>query len=184
MTRQRDGRHRSGAMCSNVGVTDAPLAPNGKPLESVWDYPRPPRLERVASRVVVAHRGVTIVDAPEAVRVLETSQPPAYYVSPEHIDLSRLAVNEHHTFCEWKGTATYADVVVDGVTVERAAWSYPTPTDDFTSITGWWAFYAQLLDECSVDGERVTPNEGSFYGGWITSNVTGPFKGAPGTSSW
>jgi len=166
-------------------MTDAPVAANGKPVESVWDYPRPPRLELVDWRIVVRHNGVTIVDAPSAVRVLETSQPPAYYVDPAFIDLSRLTVNDdHHTVCEWKGTATYADITVDAVTVPRAAWSYPTPTDAFESVTGWWAFYAQLLDECSVDGERVTPNEGTFYGGWITANVTGPFKGAPGSASW
>ena len=169
---------------SDVDVSDAPLATNGKPVESVWDYPRPPRLEAVAWRILVRHLGVTIVDAPRAVRVLETSQPPAYYVAPEFVDLDRLTVNDHHTFCEWKGTATYADVTVGDVVVPRAAWSYPTPTTDFESIVGWWAFYAQLLDECSVDGELVVPNEGSFYGGWITANVTGPFKGAPGTARW
>ena len=165
-------------------MTDAPVAANGKPVESVWDFPRPPRLEPVAWRIVVRHGGVTIVDAPSAVRVLETSQPPAYYVDPVFVDLARLSVSDHHTVCEWKGTATYADVIVDGATVARAAWSYPTPTDAFASIAGWWAFYAQLLDECWVDGERVTPNEGTFYGGWITANVTGPFKGAPGSASW
>ena len=163
----------------------AALAPNGKPVESVWDYPRPPRLERVDWRIRVVHAGVTVVDAPWALRVLETSQPPAYYVAPEHVRLEHLRpVEGRHTYCEWKGVASYADVVVGDVVAPAAAWSYPTPTAPFADIAGYWAFYAQALDECRVDDERVEPNPGSFYGGWITANVTGPFKGAPGTSHW
>ena len=166
-------------------MTTGETAPNGKPFESVWDYPRPPRLERVEWRITVVHGGHVVVDAPSAIRVLETSQPPAYYVDEAHIDMSVLRPIERQTFCEWKGLASYADVVVPGVPeVPAAAWSYRTPTAGFEAITGYWAFYAQTLDECAVDGERVAPNEGSFYGGWITMNVTGPFKGAPGTSHW
>jgi uncharacterized protein (DUF427 family) len=160
------------------------LGTNGKPMEWVWDYPRPPRLERVDWRIRVVHGGRTVVDAPWAHRVLETSQPPAYYVSPEHVDRSMLRPSDHHTFCEWKGRASYADVVVGDDVVANAAWTYPETTAPFASIAGSWAFYAQRLDECWVDEERVVPNEGSFYGGWITSNITGPFKGAPGTSNW
>lgn len=157
---------------------------NGKPLESVWDYPRPPRLERVDWRIRVLHGGRTVVDAPEAWRVLETSQPPGYYVSAEHVDETLLRPSAHRTMCEWKGIATYADVVVGDAVAPAAAWSYPEPVASFAEIAGCWAFYAQKLDECFVDDERVSPNEGSFYGGWITSNVTGPFKGAPGTAHW
>ena len=163
-------------------VTD--LAANGKPIESVWDFPRPPRLERVAWRIRVVHAGATIVDAPAALRVLETSQAPAYYVAAEHIDDRFLRANPHRTLCEWKGVAAYADIDVGGTVAERSAWTYPDPTQPFAALAGHWAFYAQAVDECWVDDERVDPNEGSFYGGWITSNVTGPFKGAPGTASW
>lgn len=160
------------------------LAANGKPLESVWDFPRPPRVERVEWRIRVVHAGATVADAPEVWRVLETSQPPAYYIAPEHVDLSLLRASERRTFCEWKGVASYADVVVGDEVARDAAWTYPEVTDGFAPMAGHWAFYAQVLDECWVDDERVAPNEGSFYGGWITENVTGPFKGAPGTAHW
>ncbi len=160
------------------------IAPNGKPVESVWDFPRPPRLDRVDWRIRVVHAGVTVVDAPQAVRVLETSQAPAYYVAPEHVDGTRLVEVGRRSMCEWKGRATYADVVVDGVRAPAACWTYPDPTPAFAAIAHYWAFYAQALDECWVDDERVDPNAGSFYGGWITANVTGPFKGAPGTLGW
>ena len=159
-------------------------APNGKPVESVWDFPRPPEVDRVDWRIRVVHRGVTIVDAPAAVRVLETSQAPAYYVAAEHVDLERIDLVERRSLCEWKGAATYADVVVDGARAPEAAWTYRSPTPAFEAIRDHWAFYAQRVDECWVDDERVAPNEGTFYGGWITANVTGPFKGAPGTTFW
>ena len=160
------------------------LAPNGKPYESVWDFPRPPRLERVPWRIVVAHRGRTVVDAPEAVRVLETSQAPAYYIDPGHVDESLLVPSGTSSWCEWKGRADYVDLVVDGVRVPDAAWRYDAPTEPFRPLTGYYSFYAQQLDRCAIDDELVAPNEGSFYGGWITANVTGPFKGGPGTRHW
>lgn len=160
------------------------LASNGKVVESVWDYPRPPRIEVVEWRIRVVHAGAVIVDAPSAQRVLETSQPPAYYVAPEHVDLDLLRPSDHRTYCEWKGVASYADVVVDASIAAAAAWTYPEPTFEFTQVTGHWAFYVQRLDECWIDDELVGANEGTFYGGWITANVTGPFKGAPGTSHW
>jgi uncharacterized protein (DUF427 family) len=162
----------------------AALAPNGKPFESVWDFPRPPRLEPVGWRIRVVHAGAVIVDAPRAIRVLETSQAPAYYVAFEHIADELMRTNPHRTSCEWKGIASYADVVVGDVTARRAAWSYPGPAAGFEPIVGHWAFYAQSLDECWVDEERVLPNDGNFYGGWVTANVTGPIKGAPGTLTW
>jgi len=165
------------------------IATNGKPTESVWDYPRPPRIERGDGRGRVVHSGVTIADAPYALRVLETSQPPAYYVAPEFVRLDLLAPSAaRRTVCEWKGIADYADIAIahggDSTTVVAAAWTYRDPTPAFASIADHWAFYAQKVDECWIDDERVTSNEGSFYGGWITANVTGPFKGAPGTAHW
>ncbi len=161
------------------------IAQNGKLVESVWDFPRPPRVERVDWRIRVVHGGLTVVDAPDAVRVLETSQAPAYYVAPEHVDQARLRPNTRRTGCEWKGIAVYADVVGgEGQVAESAAWTYPDPTAEFVAIADHWAFYAQQLDECWVDDERIAPNEGDFYGGWITANVTGPFKGGPGTWGW
>jgi uncharacterized protein (DUF427 family) len=161
------------------------IAANGKPVESVWDFPRPPRLERVEWRVRVVHGGATIVDAPSALRVLETSQAPAYYVAAEFVDLDRLRASPRRSLCEWKGVAEFADVVVDGVgAVSEAAWTYRSPTPSFAPLARHWAFYAQRVDECWIDDERVVGNEGSFYGGWVTANVTGPFKGAPGTAHW
>lgn len=160
------------------------IAVNGKTIESVWDYPRPPRLERVEWRVRVVHAGATIVDAPNTLRVLETSQPPAYYVSPAFVDLDRLETSDRQTFCEWKGIADYADIVIGNARVTDAGWTYRDPSQEFREAADQWAFYAQKVDECWIDDERVTSNEGSFYGGWVTANVTGPFKGAPGTSHW
>ena len=160
------------------------VAGKGKLIGSVWDFPRPPRLERVDWRIRVVHGGATIVDAPEALRVLETSQAPAYYVSFEHVSDDHLVASDHRTFCEWKGIASYADVVVGDRVAARAAWTYAEPSAPFVALIGHWAFYAQAVDECWVDDERVHPNEGDFYGGWITANVTGPFKGAPGTAMW
>ena len=160
------------------------LAANGKPVESVWDFPRPPRLELVPWRIRVIHRGQVLCDAPSAHRVLETSQPPAYYVDPAHVDDTKLVPSTHGSFCEWKGRASYADLVVGDERVPDAAWTYLDPTPRFVDIAGSWAFYAQTVDECWVDDEQVAANPGSFYGGWITSNVVGPFKGAPGTVHW
>lgn len=160
------------------------IAGNGKPVESVWDFPRPPRIERVDWRIRVVHAGATVVDAPHALRVLETSQAPAYYVAEEFIDLDLLRPSSRRSMCEWKGSATYADVSVDERRSRDACWTYRIPTPRFAEIRDHWAFYAQALDECWVDDERVDPNDGAFYGGWITSNVTGPFKGATGTLGW
>jgi uncharacterized protein (DUF427 family) len=166
-------------------------------MESVWDFPRPPRIELVEWRIRVIHGGTTVVDAPRAWRVLETSQPPAYYVAPDFVDGSRLSPSDLRTTCEWKGVAEYAHVITPPASAVapdaapdtapplfNAAWSYPSPTEPFADIAGHWAFYAQKLDACFVDDEAVVSNDGGFYGGWITNNVTGPFKGSPGTMHW
>lgn len=137
------------------------------------------------SLVRVVHHGVTVAETRAAVRVLETSQPPAFYIPrPDVADAHIVAGSDARSFCEWKGPASYWSVVVDGTTVADSAWSYERPTSAFASIAGHLAFYARLLDECWVDDEQVMANPGSFYGGWITSNIVGPFKGDPGTQGW
>lgn len=156
----------------------------GPGQESVWDYPRPPRVEPTTAHVVVVHGGVTIADTRRALRVLETSQPPAYYVPRDDVAMEHLFRTKHRSFCEWKGAASYWAVQVGDDVVYDAAWSYEQPTAPFRAITGHLAFYAQKLDRCSVDGEVVQPNPGAFYGGWVTSRVVGPFKGDPGTEWW
>lgn len=158
----------------------------GPALESVWDYPRPPRLEPCSKRVRVVLGGAVIADTTQAYRVLETSHPPTYYVPAEDLAPGSLeASRAGGSFCEWKGMASYLDAIGgDGRRVERAGWTYLDPAPGFEAIRGAVAFYAGLMDECTVGGERVVEQEGGFYGGWITSDVAGPFKGAPGTFNW
>jgi len=155
----------------------------GPGQESVWDYPRPPRLEATGRHIVVALAGRVVADTRRAHRVLETSQPPAYYVDPADVDLTLLVPSTRATFCEWKGQASYFDVVVGDSVAEAAVWCYRDPVPAFAPIRDHLAFYAQKLD-CSVDGEVVDGNEGTFYGGWITRDIVGPFKGGPGTAHW
>ena len=126
-----------------------------------------------------------VAESTRSWRVLETSQPPVYYFPPADVDLALLSPAEGQTYCEWKGSASYWDLAVPGSPiVTRAAWSYPSPTPSFEPIRDHLGFYAQRLDACWVDDEQAQPNEGSFYGGWITSWVVGPFKGGPGTQGW
>jgi uncharacterized protein (DUF427 family) len=157
----------------------------GPGQESVWDYPRPPVARPTASLVRVVHRGVEVARTTTAVRVLETSQPPAFYLPAHDVATHLLTRSPRRTVCEWKGVATYWTLQLpDGTEVEDVAWSYEAPTAGFASITGHFAVYPQRVDECWVDDERVDPNSGSFYGGWITAAVVGPFKGGTGSSSW
>jgi uncharacterized protein (DUF427 family) len=152
--------------------------------ESVWDYPRPPRVEETDRHLRVVFNGVTVAETRRAVRVLETSHPPVYYIPPEDTRMVHLVPASGSTWCEWKGRADYYDVVVDNKRAERAAWTYNQPHNGFEAIQDHVAFYAGRMDACYVDGERVTPQPGGFYGGWITSDVVGPFKGGPGTRGW
>jgi uncharacterized protein (DUF427 family) len=152
--------------------------------ESVWDYPRPPRVEPTSSLVVVEFAGVVVAETRAALRVLETSQPPAFYLPPDDVRLEHLEPSRHTTFCEWKGHASYVDLVVGERRSPHAAWCYRSPSEGFEAITDHLAFYPQRVDACWVDGEQVQANEGDFYGGWITSKVVGPFKGGPGTLRW
>jgi uncharacterized protein (DUF427 family) len=154
--------------------------------ESVWDYPRPPRVERSDRRIRVVLGGATIAETTRALRVLETSHPPVFYVPLA--DIAPGALSDPHgpqTLCEFKGMAAYHDAIGgDGVSVPRAAWSYADPSPGFEDLRGAVAFYPALMDECSVDGEPVRAQEGDFYGGWVTADVVGPFKGGPGTHGW
>jgi uncharacterized protein (DUF427 family) len=153
-------------------------------VESVWDYPRPPRLERTAAQVTVKHAGVTVVDSDRCWRVLETSHPPVYYVPREDILAGALQAGRGRSFCEFKGMAGYWDLVVGEIRVTDAGWSYPKPSPAFAELAGAVAFYPGRVDECRVAGELVRPQEGDFYGGWITDDIQGPFKGPPGTLGW
>lgn len=159
------------------------IAP-GPGQESVWDYPRPPRLEMVDARVTVEFGGVVIADTRAAVRVLETSHPPNYYIPRADVRMEHLVRIGGTSICEWKGTAAYYSVVVVPRRAVRAAWTYPEPTTEFAAIRGHIAFYAGAMDVCRVDGEVVVPQPGVFYGGWITSNIVGPFKGGPDSRGW
>lgn len=156
----------------------------GPGQESVWDYPRPAIAQATDAHVRIVHRGEVVADTRRAIRTLETSHPPSYYVPPSDVPPGRLRRAVGGSFCEWKGAAVYWDVVVDGLVLPKVAWSYPNPTGPFEILRDHVAFYAWPFDLCSVDGERVRPQEGGFYGGWITSRVTGPFKGGPGTQGW
>ena len=160
-----------------------PMKP-GPGQESVWDYPRPPRLERVDKRIEVMLGGVTVADTTEAFRVLETSHPPTYYLPPEAFLPGVLSPAPGRSVCEWKGPATYWTLTAGGRRAEAAGWSYESPTPAFRDLAGYVAVYAGRMDQCQVGGEVVTPQPGGFYGGWITADVVGPFKGDPGTLGW
>lgn len=158
-----------------------PTAPGD---ESVWDYPRPPRLERVAERLQVVLGGAVIAETTAGYRVLETAHPPTYYLPPCDVTAGVLSGPRHGGICEWKGQAVLFDVHGGDRLAPSAAWSYPEPTPGFDAIAGYVAFYALPMDACFVGAARVTPQPGTFYGGWITPGIVGPFKGSPGTMGW
>ncbi|MGV8970673.1 MAG: DUF427 domain-containing protein [Microbacteriaceae bacterium] len=148
--------------------------------ESVWDYPRPPRIEHVTDHVIVELDGVVIAETRDAVRVLETSHPPAYYVPRTAFVDSVLQPAPGSSFCEYKGKANYLSVG----RVDSAAWFYPEPSRGFEELADYVSLYPGRMSRVTVDGETVRPQEGDFYGGWITDKIVGPFKGAPGTWGW
>lgn len=153
--------------------------------ESVWDYPRPPRLEKTNKHLTIEFGGLIIADTHRAYRVLETSHPPVYYIPTEDVRMDLLKErNGQSSFCEFKGQASYWDIRAGQAESPAAAWSYPSPTPAFAAIAGYLAFYASRVDACYVDGEQVQAQEGDFYGGWITSEIVGPFKGGKGTWGW
>ena len=156
----------------------------GPGQESVWDYPRPPRVEPVPERIRVLLGGETIADTTAAVRVLETAGAPVYYLPRSDIRTDLLTETSDHSFCEWKGLATYLDLKVGDREVPHVAWAYLTPNAGYEELADRIAFYASLVDEAWVADERATPQPGRYYGGWVTSRVVGPFKGEPGTEGW
>lgn len=152
--------------------------------ESVWDYPRPPRLEASHKHVRVMFHGIILAETRRAYRVLETSHPPVYYIPPSDIQMQYLLPSSAASFCEWKGGASYYSVCVGGETATDAAWYYPHPTLAFAAVQDYVAFYPSRMSGCFVDEERVQSQAGDFYGGWITHDIVGPFKGEPGTRGW
>lgn len=156
----------------------------GPGQESVWDYPRPPRLEPSSRRIQVVFNDIVIADSTRTQRVLETSHPPVYYIPPEDVQFTYLQRSQRSSFCEWKGMATYYTVVVNDREAVNAAWCYSQPSERFAAIANYLAFYPSQMDACYVDQERVQAQAGDFYGGWITEDIVGPFKGAQGTWGW
>lgn len=152
--------------------------------ESVWAFPRPAVAQPSSACIVIEHQGVTVAETRRSVRVIETSHPPSYYIPPEDIRPGLLHRASGRSLCEWKGEAVYWDVVLKNVVLTQVGWSYPRPSSAFEALRDHVAFYAAPFDRCTVDGEVVTPQPGRFYGGWITSNVAGPFKGVPGSDWW
>ncbi len=152
--------------------------------ESVWDYPRPPVVRNTGKHIEVFFNNILIADSTDTKRVLETSSPPVYYIPPADIEMKYLIESDKITYCEWKGEAHYYTVAVHDRRAKDAAWFYPDPAPGYESIKDYVAFYPRLMDACYVDGEIVKPQPGTFYGGWITSDIVGPFKGEPGTGGW
>jgi uncharacterized protein (DUF427 family) len=156
-----------------------------RPKESVWDYPRPPRVEPEPRRVRIEHAGETLADSTRALRVLETASPPTIYVPREDVREDLLSdAGGHRTICEWKGLAHYLNADVGAERVGRVAWHYPEPHPGYEQLAGHIAFYAGRVDACRLDDERVRPQGGSFYGGWVSDEIEGPYKGEPGTEGW
>ena len=152
--------------------------------ESVWDYPRPPRVEKSNKTVRIVFNGETIAETNRAYRVLETSHPPAYYIPLEDVKQEFLQKTQRQTFCEFKGAASYWTVKVGDKSAANAAWTYENPTGRFEAVKDHIAVYPALMEACYVDDEQVQAQEGDFYGGWITSHIVGPFKGGAGTWGW
>ncbi|MEN0000970.1 MAG: DUF427 domain-containing protein [Pseudomonadota bacterium] len=152
--------------------------------ENVGDYPRPPRLERFEGSIKILFAGQVIVETQNAWRVLETFHPPTYYIAPSDFAAGVLVPVKGSSMCEWKGQASYFDIMAGGKTAPRAAWCYRKPTQAFQMIADHVSVYAEPMDACVVNGEEVIPQPGNFYGGWVNSWITGPIKGAPGTTHW
>ena len=154
-------------------------------MENVWDYPRPPAVEGCPRHVRVELSDQTVADSERALRVLETSHPPTIYVPPEDVRMEMLVFSEtRSTWCEFKGVARYLDVLTGDRRLVAVAWTYPHPTSSYEALRDHVAFYPARVDAAWLDDERIVGQEGDFYGGWISSDLVGPFKGAPGTAGW
>jgi len=163
-----------------VSPTPLPAAPG---QESVWDYPRPPRVEPTSEQVVVTLDGLPVASTTDAVRVLETSHPPVYYLPVDAFEPGVLEPVAGSSVCEFKGVASYVSLRAGGRLLSRVGWTYPTPLPGYEVLADRIALYATDLT-CTVEGEPVVPQDGGFYGGWITSRVVGPFKGSAGSRGW
>ncbi len=152
--------------------------------ESVWDYPRPPKLVDCSKRIRIEVGNITLVDSKNTIRCLETSHPPVYYIPQSDIKMDYLKTTDKNTYCEFKGQANYYDLIIGDKIVKEVAWEYANPAKGFEKIKNYLAFYATKVDACYVDDEKVKPQEGSFYGGWVTNDIVGPFKGSSGTTFW
>ena len=156
----------------------------GPGQESVWDYPRPPRLEDTDKHIQVIFNGIVLANTKHAKRILETTHPPVYYIPPTDVKMEYLTTTSRTTYCEWKGVASFYTINVDNKTAPNSAWYYRQPSAGYEDIKDYIAFYPSKMDECYVDSEKVEEQKGDFYGGWITKNIVGPFKGGPGTFGW
>lgn len=187
-SRSRARRRRSSEPRAQLDGEQIPRprrAPPGMGEESVWDYPRPPALEESDSHVEVWFAGERIASTHRALRVLETSHPPVYYIPKEDCREGIFEeVPKRRTLCEHKGRATYFDIVLGEARATGAAWTYQRPRNHYGDLRGHVAFYAGQMERCVVDGESVQAQPGSYYGGWITRELIGPFKGRPGTEGW
>jgi uncharacterized protein (DUF427 family) len=160
------------------------IVPAGRGQRSVWDFPRPPRVEPVPLPVRVEFAGRVIVRSDRVLRVCETASPPGYYIPPEDVDPDSVLASTRTSFCEWKGEARYWSVRAGDRVAKDAAWSYPEPYPEFETIRDYFAFYPRRLDACWVGEEQVEPQPGFYYGGWVTRDLVGPFKGVPGSEAW
>ncbi|MCX2980500.1 DUF427 domain-containing protein [Halieaceae bacterium IMCC14734] len=150
--------------------------------ESVWDYPRPPALVTCTNDILVGDAGQVVAHTTQALRVLETASPPTYYLPPDAVDWNLLEKLDQHSWCEWKGEATYWGLATDKA-AGAVGWSYHAPHHTFAAIDGFMSFYPGRI-ACYIDGEQVKAQAGGFYGGWVTKNIVGPMKGDPGTGHW
>jgi uncharacterized protein (DUF427 family) len=157
---------------------------HGEGQESVWDYPRPPRVESTSAMIEITLGGVVVAQTKRSFRVLETSHPPTFYLPVEAFRPGSLSRTSGQSLCEWKGVAGYFDVAAGSVVARRAAWGYPNPTSPYRQLREHVAVYPSAMDACTVDGEVVAAQPGDFYGGWITTGVVGPFKGDVGSRFW
>lgn len=152
--------------------------------ESVWSFPRPAVAQPTNVHIIIEHAGSVVANTRASIRTLETSHPPSYYIPRADIAHGVLRPAQGSSLCEWKGAASYWDVVIGEIVLPRVGWSYANPTPAFAMLRDHVAFYAAPFDRCSVNGEKVTPQPGAFYGGWITNALAGPFKGGPGSQGW